>query len=166
MNTTIHAQTTYDEQICSSLVYLMLHKLRRWPRYILLARGFATVIISGLIMLTEGAVSALPFLVMIFGSLLCTAAFFLRQLATKLLTASYGKNYPTISYTFAPEEIHIVNEDRDHDYSYGYILRLLEMSGLLFMFMRDGQVYILRQKDVQGGYDQLKAVLEERIRNA
>lgn len=166
MNTTFHAKTTYDQQICHSLVYLMLCKLRRWPRYVLLALGLATAVIAGMIMLTEGRVSALPFLVMILGSMLCTAAIFLRHLAARMLTASYGKRFPTFAYAFAPDEIRVACDGREQGYSYGYILRLLEMSGLLFMFMRDGQVYILRQQDVQGGYDQLKAALEERIKKA
>lgn len=164
MKDVIHASTTYDEQICSSLVYLMLCRLRRWPRYMLLALGLFTAVIAGMIMLTEGRVSALPFLVMILGSMLCTAAIFLRPLATKLLTASYGGSFPTFAYAFAPDEIRITSQDRERAYSYAYILRLLEMSGLLFMFMRDGQMYILRQSDVKAGYARLKALLEERAR--
>lgn len=163
MSNSIHVTTTYDEQICSSLVYLMLYKLRRWPRYMLMGLGLATAVIAGMIMLTEGKVSALPFLVMILGSMLCTAAIFLRQLATKTLTASYGKHFPTFSYTFAEDEIVITVDDRVQKYSYGYVLRLLEMSGLLFMFMKDGQVYILRQTDVKAGYARLKALLEEKV---
>lgn len=42
MSNIIHVSTTYDEQICASLVYLMLYKLRRWPRYMLMALGLAT----------------------------------------------------------------------------------------------------------------------------
>ncbi len=66
-------------------------------------------------------------------------------------------------YTFAEDEIVVSVGDREHKYSYAYILRLLEMSGLLFIFMKDGQVYILRQKDVKGGYGKLKAMLEENV---
>ena len=164
MNQSIRVSTTYDEQICSSLVYLMLCKLRRWPRYMLLALGLATVVLPGMLILTEGRVSALPFLVMILGSMLCTVAIFLRPLATKLLTASYGGAFPTFAYTFAEDEIRIVTGEQERAYSYAYILRLLEMSGLLFMFMRDGQVYILRQSDVKAGYGKLKALLEERAK--
>ncbi len=164
MNQAIHVSTTYDEQICSSLVYLMLYKLRKWPRYMLMALGVATAVIAGMIMLAEGRVSALPFLVMILGSMLCTAAIFLRQLATRMLVASYGKQYPTFCYTFDADEIGVAVNDREQQYSYAYVLRLLEMSGLLFMFMKDGQVYILRQKDVTVGYDRLKALLEEKVK--
>lgn len=164
MNQAIHVSTTYDEQICSSLVYLMLYKLRKWPRYMLMALGVATAVIAGMIMLAEGRVSALPFLVMILGSMLCTAAIFLRQLATRMLVASYGKRYPTFCYTFGADEIGVAVNDREQQYSYAYVLRLLEMSGLLFMFMKDGQVYILRQKDVTVGYDRLKALLEENVK--
>lgn len=163
MNNTIHVSTTYDGQICDSLVYLMLCKLRKWPRYMLLGLGLATAVIAGMIMLTEGKVSALPFLVMILGSMLCTAAMFLRQLAAKMLVASYGKNFPTFSYTFAADEITVAVGEREQKYSYAFVLRLLEMSGLLFMFMKDGQVYILRQKDVKAGYAKLKALLEEKV---
>lgn len=164
MNQAIHVSTTYDEQICSSLVYLMLYKLRKWPRYMLMALGLATAVIAGMIMLAEGRVSALPFLVMILGSMLCTAAIFLRQLATRMLVASYGKQYPTFCYTFGADEISVAVNDREPQYSYAYVLRLLEMSGLLFMFMKDGQVYILRQRDVTVGYDRLKALLEEKVK--
>ena len=150
----IHVSTTYDAQICDSLVYLMLYRLRKWPRYMLMGLGLVTAVLAGMIMLTEGRVSALPFLVMILGSLLCTAAIFLRQLAAKMLVASYGREFPTFRYTFAEEEICIASGEREQKYSYAYILRLLEMSGLLFLFMRDGQVYILRQKDVTAGYDE------------
>lgn len=162
MSNPIQVSTTYDGQICASLVYLMLCKLRRWPRYMLMGLGLATAVIAGMIMLTEGTVSALPFLVMILGSMLCTAAIFLPQLATKMLTASYGKHFPTFQYTFSQEEIVIAADDRVQKYSYAYVLRLLEMSGLLFMFMKDGQVYILRQRDVKAGYAALKALLEEK----
>lgn len=164
MSNSIHVSTTYDEQICGSLVYLMLYKLRKWPRYMLMGLGLATAVIPGMIMLTEGRVSAWPFLVMILGSMLCTAALFLRQLATKMLVASYGKQFPTFSYTFAQDEISIAVGEREQKYSYAYVLRLLEMSGLLFMFMKDGQMYILRQKDVKAGYGKLKALLEEKVR--
>lgn len=163
MNAEIHVSTTYDEQICESLVYLMLYRLRRWPRFMLIALGLITAVLAGMMMLTEGRVSALPFLVMILGSLLCTAGIFLRQLATKMLIASYGAQFPTFRYTFAAEEITIASQDRERRYSYGYVLRLLEMAGLLFMFMRDGQVYILRQSDVTLGYAKLKTALEERV---
>lgn len=163
MSNPIQVSTTYDGQICASLVYLMLCKLRRWPRYMLMGLGLATAVIAGMIMLTEGTVSALPFLVMILGSMLCTAAIFLPQLATKMLTASYGKHFPTFQYTFSQEEIVIAVDDRVQKYSYAYVLRLLEMSGLLFMFMKDGQVYILRQRDVKAGYAALKALLEEKL---
>ncbi|MBQ7866079.1 MAG: hypothetical protein IJ350_06865, partial [Clostridia bacterium] len=158
MNQAIHVSTTYDEQICSSLVYLMLYKLRKWPRYMLMALGLATAVIAGMIMLAEGRVSALPFLVMILGSMLCTAAIFLKQLATRMLVASYGKQYPTFCYTFGADEISVAVNAREQQDSYAYVLRLLEMSGLLFMFMKDGQVYILRQRDVTVGYDRLKAL--------
>lgn len=163
MSNSIHVSTTYDGQICSSLVYLMLYKLRKWPRYMLMGLGLATAVIAGMIMLTEGRVSALPFLVMILGSMLCTAAIFLRQLATKMLVASYGKHFPTFQYMFAEDEIVITVDDRVQKYSYAYVLRLLEMSGLLFLFMKDGQVYILRQADVKAGYARLKALLEEKV---
>ena len=160
MNNTIHASTTYDEKICESLVYLMLRKLRKWPRYALLLLGLLTAVGAGWVMLAAGQVSPLPFLVMILGSMLCTVALFLCQLATKMLIASYGKHFPTFRYAFTPEELRITCGSREQAYSYAYVLRLLEMSGLLFMFMRDGQVYILRQSDVQGGYKALKAHLE------
>lgn len=163
MNRSIHVCTTYDEQICSSLVYLMLYKLRRWPRYMLMGLGLATAVIAGMIMLMEGYVSALPFLVMILGSMLCTAAIFLKQLATKMLVASYGKQFSMFQYTFAEDEITVAVGQREQQYSYAYVLRLLEMSGLLFLFMRDGQVYILRQADVTVGYAKLKEMLEEKV---
>ena len=164
MSNSIYVSTTYDAQICDSLVYLMLYKLRKWPRYMLMGLGLATAVIAGMIMLKEGKVRALPFLVMILGSMLCTAAIFLRQLATKMLVASYGKHFPTFQYMFAEDEIVVSVGEREHKYSYAYILRLLEMSGLLFMFMRDGQMYILRQSDVKGGYARLKAALEQRVK--
>lgn len=164
MSHSIHVSTTYDEEACASLVYLMLCKLRRWPRYMLMGLGLATAVIAGMIMLVEGRVSAGPFLVMILGSMLCTAAIFLRQLATKMLVASYGRDFPTFQYTFAADEITVAVGDREQKYSYGYVLWLLEMSGLLFMFMRDGQVYILRQKDVAVGYERLKSWLEDHMK--
>lgn len=164
MSNSIHVSTTYNEQICDSLVYLMLYKLRRWPRYMLMGLGLATAVIAGMVMLSEGKVSALPFLVMILGSMLCTAAIFLRQLATKMLVASYGKQFPTFSYTFMENEIVVAVGERERKYSYAYVMRMFEMSDLLFMFMRDGQVYILRQKDVKGGCGRLKKIFEEKGR--
>lgn len=163
MDKTIQAQTTYNERICESLVYLMLCKLRRWPRYILIATGMLTAVASGMLMVRDGRVSALPFLMMLLGSLLCTAGLFLRQLASRLLIASYGSHFPTFHYTFTADEVQIRCGEQEHAYSYAFILRLLEMSGLLFMFMRDGQVYILRQEDVHGGYAALKTHLDANV---
>lgn len=161
---TIYVKTTYDEQVCASLAYLMLNKLRKWPRYAILSFGMVTTVAAGMIMLTEGRVNALPFLVMIVGSMLCMVGFNLRTIVTKLLLAQYGSNMPEFRYEFSPDEIRITHGEQEKQYSYDYILRLLEMSGLLFMFMKDGQVYILRQVDVKQGYSQLKQLLEHRVK--
>lgn len=159
----IRVSTTYDEQVCRSLVYLMLCRLRKWPRYALLTLGLGTAVLAGMIMLSEGHVSALPFLVMIIGSMLCTVALCLPQIASRMLIASYGKSFPTFEYTFGGEEITVRTGEREQHYSYGYVLRLLEMSGLLFMFMRDGQMYILRQSDAGNRYGELKNLFESRV---
>ena len=50
MSNSIYVSTTYDAQICDSLVYLMLYKLRKWPRYMLMGLGLATTVIAGMIM--------------------------------------------------------------------------------------------------------------------
>lgn len=162
MKEEIRVTTKYDAQICDNIVYLMLCKLRKWPCYMLMALGLATAILAGMIMLTEGRASALPFLVMILGSMLCTAAIFLRPLATKMLVASYGKAFPTFHYVFAENEITVSSDAWERKYSHTYVLRLIEMSELLFMFTKDGQMYVLRQGDVKGGYGRLKEILEQK----
>jgi len=151
--------TTYDESACRALVHLMLGKLRRWPRFALIALGLVTAVGAGMLMVLQGHVSALPFLMMILGSMLCTVGFCLEEVASRMLMASYGKTPPEFVYEFGEEEIRVAFADRDVRYSYGYVLRLLEMSGYLFMFMKDGQAYMLRQSDVQAGYEQLKRLL-------
>ena len=161
--TEIRVSTTYDEKTCRSLVYLMLCRLRKWPRYALLTLGLSTAVLAGMIMLSQGYVSALPFLVMIIGSMLCTVALCLPQIATKMLVASYGKSFPTFDYAFGEDEFTVRTGEREQQYSYGYVLRLLEMSGLLFMFMKDGQMYILRQSDAGGRYGELKALFERKV---
>ncbi len=162
----IHATTTYDEQVCNSLVYLMLYKLRKWPRYAIISLGLVTAVAAAMIMLTEGNVSALPFLVMVLGSMLCMVGIYLKPIASKMLLASYGKKRPRFCYEFCTDEIHINYADNTRTYSYGFVLRLLEMSGMLFMFMKDGQVFILKHTDVKEGYQKLKTLLENQIRKS
>lgn len=161
-----YAVTTYDEQVCAALAYLMLNKLRRWPRMAILSTGIVTAVAAGMIMLTEGRVSALPFLIMILGSMLCMVGFNLRLVTTKLLVAQYGSHWPEFHYVFSQDEILVKHGEQKKQYTYGYVMRLLEMSGFLFMFMKDGQVYILRQADVKEGYSQLKELLENKVRKA
>ena len=67
---------------------------------------------------------------------------------------------------FSQDEILVKHGEQKKQYTYGYVMRLLEMSGFLFMFMKDGQVYILRQADVKEGYSQLKELLENKVRKA
>jgi len=161
----ICCKTTYDEGACRALVHLMLGRLRRWPRFALISLGLVTAAGMGMLMVFRGRVSAPAFLAMILSSMLCTVGFFLEETASRMLMASYGKTPPEFSYEFGGEEIRIVYADRDVRYSYAYVLRLLEMSGYLFMFMKDGQAYILRHADVQPGYEQLRQLLNEKCKN-
>lgn len=160
----IYCKTTYDEDACRAIVHLMLGKLRRWPRFVLIALGLLTATGMGMLMIMQGRVSAPAFLMMILGSMLCTVGFFLEETSSRMLMASYGKAYPQFEYEFSEAEIRIVYADRDVRYSYAYVLRLLEMSGYLFIFMKDGQVYILRQSDVRVGYEQLRMLLNAKCK--
>lgn len=157
------AVTTYDEQAYAMLVHLMSRKLRRWPRYMILGTGLATVLLPAMYMVLQSSVEALPFLAMMFGSLLFTFGLFLDKFTVKMLMAAGGKEPPVNTYRFYADEMVIISGEREQRYSYGYLQRLIEMSGFLFLFAKDGQAYLLRQSDVRGGYAGLKALLEEKV---
>lgn len=154
--------TAYNEDACRALVHLMLGKLRRWPRYALILTGIVTSVAAGMLMVMQGSVSALPFLCMIVGSMLCTVGFYLETVACRMLVAVYHKGYPSFEFSFSEEEIRIIYADHEIYYSYAYVYRLIEMSGYLFMFMHDGQMYMIRQSDVPGNYLRLKELLNQK----
>lgn len=131
----------------------------------LISMGLITSVAAGMFMVSSGSVHALPFLMMVLGSMLCMIGLYLKEVASRMLIASYNGVYPKFSYRFCEEDIRITYQDREVNYSYAYILRLLEMSGYLFMFMKDGQLYILRSDDVQLGYMKLKEWLNTKCAN-
>lgn len=47
-------ETVYDEEAYSALAYLMIRKLRRWPRILLLITGFFSIVGAALLMIYEG----------------------------------------------------------------------------------------------------------------
>lgn len=162
MQTDFTVTTVYDQAAYIALVNLMMNKLRRWPRMIILATGFVSVVGSGMLMLTQGSVSAGPFLVMMLGSMMCMLGFFAPRFAVRMMMASNKKGpAPENTYLFSRDGMRIQNGATQKDYTYAFMNRLLEMSGYLFLFMKDGQVYMLRQTDVKGGYSRLHQYLEE-----
>ena len=72
---------------------------------------------------------------------------------------------PVNAYAFSDEGLRVRSGETEKEYSYGFIRRILEMSGYLFFFMRDGQTYLLRAADA-ANYPAFREYLNERVLTA
>lgn len=158
-------KTRYDEAAYTALVHLMMKKLRRWPRLILLATGFISVAGSAAVMFTQG-VSLTGAVFLIAGNLMCMFGLFAPRIAVRMMVASNKKGEaPVNAYAFSDEGMRVRSGETEKEYSYGFIRRILEMSGYLFFFMRDGQTYLLRAADA-ANYPAFREYLNERVLTA
>ena len=143
----------------------MMKKLRRWPRLILLATGFISVAGSAAVMFTQG-VSLTGAAFLIAGNLMCMFGLFAPRIAVRMMVASNKKGEaPVNAYAFSDEGMRVRSGETEKEYSYGFIRRILEMSGYLFFFMRDGQTYLLRAADA-ANYPAFREYLNERVLTA
>lgn len=158
------ATTEYGEEACRALAYLMIRRLRKWPRWMLVITGIITVIGSAAIMLLNGQVSAVGLIFLLLGNVMCMFGLLAERFCVRMLMASHRKNgIPQNTYLFFQQKLRIQNEAAHRDYAYGDFSRVLEMSGYLFLFMADGQMYLLKLKDVKGNLKAFRAFLEEKL---
>lgn len=166
-NACFRAVTRYDETACSALAYLMIHKLRKTPRIMLIIVGMLTAFGSAALMLYGGSITPLGLLMMMLGSMLCIFGVLAQRFAVKMMTANHKKNgIPENTYLFYEDRLRIQAKDQHRDYRYADLTRVLEMSGYLFLFTRDQQLYLLGLKDVKGGQKKFRAFLEDHIMQA
>ena len=158
------ATTEYGEEACNALAYLMIRRLRKWPRWMLVVTGLVTVVASAGMMIFNGQVSAIGMIFLLLGNVMCMFGLLAQRFCVKMLMASHKKNgIPKNTYLFFPDKLRIQNETAHKDYDYGDLRRVLEMSGYLFLFMTDNQMYLLGLKDVKGSLKQFRSFLEEKI---
>ena len=166
MNDTIRfeVRTRYDEAAYRALVCLMIGRLRRWPRRVVLLTGFTAVIVSAWIMIASGDASILAFAVLLTGNLTCMFGLFAPRIALRMMMASNRKgDTPLFEYRFSDGEMRVRAQDREHSYTYAFIRKVLEMSGYLFFFTGDRQVYLLNIRDISGNYRTFRSFLDERL---
>lgn len=161
------ASTRYDEDAYNALAYLMIRKVRKWPRILLMVVGLATSFGSALLMLFQGRVTPLGLLLMLLGSLMTLFAVLAQRFCVKMMMASNPKGQlPQNNYLFGEDTLCVESGNRRKKYRYQSIRRVLEMSGYLFFFMEDGQLYLLALKDVKGSLKEFRSWLEDRITQA
>lgn len=158
------AITEYNEKAYHALAYLMIHRLRKWPRILLIITGMVTTLASAFMMLYAGTLSMLGLTLVICGSLMCVFGVFARFFCVKMMVASQKKEKPPANtYLFFEDRLRIQNEQTHQDYPYGEIPRVLEMSGYLFLFTADGRMYLLGLEDVKGNLRDFRSFLEEKL---
>lgn len=166
-NIRYRAVTRYDEEAYNALAYLMIRKLRRWPRIALIAVGLITALGSALLMLYTGSLSPLGVLLMLLGSAMCFFGVLAQRFVVKMLTAGRKNGEaPQNSYLLMDGCMRVQSGEEQKDYPYASFRRVLEMSGYLFLFADDGQLYLLGLKDVKGSVKDFRAFLEARITEA
>ena len=140
----------------------MMKKLRRWPRLVILATGSVSVAGSAAVMFTQG-VSLTGAIFLIAGNLMCMFGLFAPRIAVRMMIASNKKGEAPVNvYVFSDEGMCVRSGETEKEYSYGFIRRILEMSGYLFFFMQDGQTYLLRAADA-ANYAAFREYLNERV---
>ncbi len=157
------AATTYDEAAYAALAYLMIRRLRRAPRLILIVLGLATVVGAAVMMLLEGRVSALWLVLLAMGNVVCMVGLLAEKFAVRMMCAANKKGAPEVRYVFREDGMTVATPEETHAYAYGEVVRVLDMSGYLFFFCRDGQVYMLRQAEMKGHLKAFRAFLEEKL---
>lgn len=161
------AVSRYDEAAYNALAYLMIRKLRKWPRILLIAVGMITAAGSAVLMLVQGNITPLGILLMMLGSMMSFFGVLAQPMVVKMLMAGQKKNgIPENTYLFAEEKLIICAAQAQKEYPYSAIGRVLEMSGYLFFFMNDGQMYLMGLKDVKGSLKDFRAGLERFISQA
>ncbi len=155
-------KTVYDEAAYTALVHLMMKKLRRWPRRVILLTGFVSMTGAAAMMFMQG-VSLIGAVFLIAGNLMCMFGLFAPRIAVRMMMASNKKSKtPVNEYAFCEDEVRIRTEQMQKTYSYGFFCRILEMSGYLFFFMQDEQIYVLRTADVPD-YSAFRAFLNAHV---
>ena len=155
-------KTVYDEAAYTALVHLMMKKLRRWPRRIILLTGFVSMMGAAAMMFMQG-VSLIGAVFLIAGNLMCMFGLFAPRIAVRMMMASNKKGeMPVNEYTFDEDEVQISTAQTQKTYSYGFFHRILEMSGYLFFFMQDEQIYLLKTSDMPD-YNTFRAFLNEHV---
>lgn len=166
-NIRFKATTCYDEEAYNVLTYLMIHKLRKWPRIMLIIVGLLTALGSGVLMLYTGTLSAFGMLLMMLGSAMCFFGVLAQRFAVKIMMAGSKKGEtPQNTYLLMENCLRVQSGEIQKDYAYSSLRRVLEMSGYLFLFTDDGQLYLLALKDVKDSVKEFRAFLEERITQA
>lgn len=156
--------TKYTEEAYNVLAYLMICKLRKWPRMLVILTGCVSVIGSAAMMILQGQASAMGLIVLLIGNILCMFGFFAQRFCVKMMMAGNKKGHvPQNEYLFMDDVMRVRSGEAQKDYSYGYIRRVLEMSGYLFLFTGDGQLYLLSMAGMKGNLKAFRAFLEERI---
>lgn len=144
------AETRYDKAACDALAYLMMNRLRVWPRRMVLCTGLLSIVGATWYLVWSGQVAVLPMLLLLAGNALSIFGLFARQFCAKMLLNSMGKDAKN-TYFFTDTEMKVrgaTGEERA--YGYAFIRRVIKMSGYLFFSMKDGQVYLLKEANVPG----------------
>ena len=156
--------TQYNEEAYRALAYLMIRKLRKWPRLMVIATGLVSIAGATAMMILERQITAIGLIVLLVGNMMCMFGFFAQHFCVKMMMAGNKKGrVPQNEYIFTDEGLRVQSGEAQKDYSYGYIRRVLEMSGYLFLFMGDGQMYLLSLKGMKGSQKAFRSFLEERI---
>ena len=158
------ATTEYNEEAYNALAFLMMRRLRKLPRILLIVSGLITVALSAVVMIRSGAVSALGIILLLVGNIAAIFGLFAQRFCVKMMMASNKKGEtPQNTYLFSEDKFSVHTPDIVKEYGYGDILRVLEMSGYLFLFMADNLMYMIALKDVKGSQKIFRDFLEEKI---
>lgn len=159
--------TYYTDEAYNALAYLMIRKLRRWPRLLVILTGLASIAGAVAVMIMKNEVSLPGMLVLLAGNTLCMFGLLAQRFCVRMMMAANKKgDVPQMAYRFTDDALMILTGETPRAYAYASVSRVLEMSGYLFFFMDDGQLYLLRLSDIQGGEKAFRAFLETHIAQA
>ncbi len=143
------AKTVYDEAAYRALVWLMLRKLRPWPRYLVMATGLFSMVGAGYVMISTGDISIMSLLFLFLGNLFLMFGIFAQRLMVRMMMASNKKGeVPENHYAFYPDHVMITTGEGKRGYAYTAMRRVLDSQGFLFFFFRDGQAFVMRHNDM------------------
>lgn len=98
---------------------------------------------------------------------MCLFALYAQKFAVKMMMAAGKKGKtPVNTYLFSDEGMKVRNGQGEREYSYGFISRVIDMSGYLFFFCADGQTYMLRQQNLRGRKKAFLRDLEAKLEEA